>query len=69
MSVNYGFDRLRFLAPVPSGARIRGRFKLASVMRRASGKVHVQYDVTVDIENPAKPALIARWLTLLAMEA
>ncbi|MCT7377494.1 MaoC family dehydratase [Chelativorans salis] len=62
--VNFGFDRVRFLNPVKSGARIRARFLLAQLKVRPSGIVECHYDVTVEIENSLKPALTARWLTL-----
>ncbi|MEO3384762.1 MaoC family dehydratase [Mesorhizobium sp. CAU 1741] len=68
MGVNYGFDKVRFVAPVKSGARIRTRFTLAEMTARPSGWVHVNYDVTVEIEGSPKPALTARWLTLAVME-
>jgi len=64
MGVNFGFDKVRFLAPVKSGARIRARFVLAQFTVRPSGIVEIGYDVTVEIENFLKPALTARWLTL-----
>ena len=64
MGINHGFDKMRFLAPVKSGARIRARFFLADVNARPSGWVQIAYDVTIDIENSLKPALTARWLTL-----
>lgn len=63
MGVLYGFDRIRFIAPVPSGARIRGRFVLAEVEERRPGEVTVAYDVTVEIEGRERPALAAVWLT------
>ena len=64
VGVNFGFDRVRFLNPVKSGARIRGRFRLANLKVRPSGIVEMQHDVTVEIEDSAKPALTALWLTL-----
>ncbi|UUP16907.1 MaoC family dehydratase [Nitratireductor thuwali] len=64
MGVNFGFDRIRFLNPVKSGARVRARFELGDLKVRPSGIVEVHYDVTVEIENSLKPALTARWLTL-----
>ncbi len=63
MGMNYGFDRIRFLSPVPSGSRIRGRFKIADVQRKP-GQVVVKYAVTVEIEGQEKPALAAEWLTI-----
>ena len=64
MGINYGFDKLRFVAPVKTGSRIRARFVLADVKIRPSGWVQIANDVTIEIEGSAKPALTARWLTL-----
>jgi len=68
VGINHGFDKIRFIAPVKSGARIRTRFVLANVNARPSGWVHIDYDVTIEIENSMKPALTARWLTLTHLE-
>ena len=65
MIVNYGLDRVRFLAPVLSGRRVRGRFRLESVDEKAPGQTLLRHDVTVEIEGEDKPALSAQWLTLL----
>jgi acyl dehydratase len=67
MGVNYGLERLRFLAPVRAGARIRGRFRLESVTRRSSTEFLSRNSVTVEIEGKVKPALIAEWLTLFVL--
>lgn len=64
LGVNYGFDRLRFIEPVPVGARIRGRSTLVAVTMPASDRMLRTQDVTVEIENVARPALVARWLTM-----
>jgi len=63
MGLNYGFDRIRFLTPVPAGARLRGRFFLAALEERARGEVTLAWDVTVEIEGAERPALVARWLS------
>ena len=65
MGINYGFDRVRFLAPVKSGSRVRGRFTLDSVEERAPGQLLMRHEVTVEIEGEDKPALIADWLSLM----
>ena len=65
MVVNYGLDRVRFLAPVRSGGRVRGRFVLDSVEEKAPGQWLMRHIVTVEIEGGDKPALTAVWLTLL----
>ena len=65
MAVNYGFDRVRFLAPVRSGRRVRGRFTLDSVAEKAPGQYLMRHTVTVEIEGEDKPALTAEWLGLM----
>jgi acyl dehydratase len=65
MAVNYGFDRVRFLAPVRSGRRVRGRFTLDSVEEKAPGQILMRHTVTVEIEGEEKPALTAEWLGLM----
>ncbi len=62
MGVNYGFDKLRFIAPVPSGSKIRGRFRLLSAEDKGGGRWLLKHEVTVDIDGLEKPALIAEWL-------
>ena len=65
MVVNYGFDRVRFLAPVRSGRRVRGRFTLDSAEEKGPDRLLMRHSVTVEIEGEDKPALTAEWLTLL----
>jgi acyl dehydratase len=65
MAVNYGLDRVRFLAPVRSGKRVRGRFTLDSVEEKAPGQWLMRHVVTVEIEGEEKPALTAVWLGLI----
>ncbi len=65
MIVNYGLDRVRFLAPVKSGKRVRGRFTLESIDQKAGGQLLLRHLVTVEIEGEDKPALSAQWLALL----
>lgn len=69
MGVNYGFDKLRFVSPVPAGGRIRGRFKLQSLAPRSPTELMARYVATVEIEGAAKPAIVAEWLTVLVMSA
>lgn len=64
MGINYGFDKLRFLAPVRVGRRIRGRTKLLSAEESKPNQFRLKYEVTVEIEGAEKPALIAEWLTM-----
>ena len=64
MGVNYGMNKLRFLAPVRSGQRVRGRFKLLDVLERHKGVLQSTYEATVEIEGEDKPALLAEWIGL-----
>ena len=63
--VNYGVNRVRFLAPVRAGARVRGRFTLDSIEEKAPGQWLLRHNVTVEIEGEDKPALNAEWLGLI----
>ena len=62
MGINYGFDKVRFLTPLVSGSRVRGRFHMREVMRRGDKDVLFRYQVQVEIEGQDKPALVADWL-------
>jgi acyl dehydratase len=65
MGVNYGFERVRFMAPVRSGKRIRGRFALTHFEEREPGQWRFVHTVTVEIEGEEKPALVADWIGLI----
>ncbi len=62
MSVNYGFNKVRFLSPVKSGKRIRGHFKLVELVEKKPGQWQETVEVTVEIEGEEKPALLAEWI-------
>jgi acyl dehydratase len=68
MGVNYGFDKLRFISPVRSGRRVRGRFTLAEAKLRKEKELQSRTNVTVEIEGEDKPALIADWIGLIYFE-
>ena len=68
MGMNYGFDKIRFAAPVRSGTRVRARFKLTDADIRPSGRVVTSYDVTLEIEGSIKPAFAAEWKTLSVID-
>ncbi|CCE03178.1 MaoC family dehydratase [Bradyrhizobium sp. STM 3809] len=65
MGVNYGFDKLRFISPVRSGKRVRGRFVLAEATLRKPKELQSRTNVTVEIEGEDKPALVADWIGLI----
>lgn len=62
---NYGLDKVRFLAPVPAGRRVRLRIVLDNVEEKNDGQLLVKTRNTIEIENSDKPALIADALALL----
>ncbi len=62
MSVNYGFNKVRFLSPVKSGKRVRGHFKLLDLEEKRPGQWQQTVEVTVEIEGEDKPALLAEWI-------
>lgn len=65
MGVNYGFEKVRFIAPVKAGKRIRGVFTLMSADEKSPGQWQFKYSVKVEIEGEDKPALMAEWLNLM----
>jgi len=65
--LNYGFNRLRFVAPVPVGSRVRAHFVLHQIERIDDVQRQIIYTVTVEIEGAAKPALVAEWLTRITL--
>ncbi len=65
MGVNYGLNKVRFMAPVKAGKRVRGRFTLSGVEQRPDTAWQSTVAVTVEIEDETKPALAAEWLTLV----
>ena len=64
MGINYGFDKVRFSAPVKVGKRIRTVSTLGEVAERKPGNIVMRVNVTVEIEGEDKPALVAEWLSL-----
>lgn len=62
MSLNYGFDKVRFITPVKVGSRIRAYAKIIDITEKKPGQYRVKTEVSVEIEGEGKPALIAEWL-------
>jgi acyl dehydratase len=65
MGVNYGFEKVRFIAPVRSGKRVRGRFRLDAFDEKRPGQFQFVHNVTVEIEGEDKPALVADWIGMI----
>ena len=61
MAINYGLNRVRFVSPVPTGARIRGRFTLGAV-EETGGALQATWHITVERDGGDKPCLVAEWL-------
>ncbi len=63
--LNYGLDKVRFIAPVKAGTRVRTRANLLAAEAQSGGKVLLKLDCMLEIEDEAKPALVAELLCLL----
>ena len=63
MGVNYGGNKGRFMQPVRSGKRVRGRFKLHELAEKRPGQWQQVNEFTVEIEGEEKPAMIAEWIS------
>ena len=62
MGVNYGLNRVRFTAPLPSGSRVRARFKLHKFEKLADGGIQVTWNTVIEREGSDRPVLVAEWL-------
>lgn len=67
--LNYGLNKVRFLAPVKCGKRVRGHFTLRDVLEKAPNRYQLTSEVSVEIEGEDKSALVAEWLTFVEIEA
>jgi len=65
MGLNYGFDKVRFLAPVRAGKRIRAHATVADVTRKEGDRFLIKQSISVEIEGEETPALVAEWLTMV----
>jgi acyl dehydratase len=62
LALNYGYDRIRFPAPLCVGSRIRGRVTVTDVSPAADGGVQIRSHITVEVEGSGKPCLVAEQL-------
>ena len=65
MGLNYGFDKVRFLAPVASGKRVRCHSEVLNVDRKDDSRFLVKQGISVEIEGEDTPALVAEWLSMV----
>jgi acyl dehydratase len=62
--LNYGFDRVRLITPVPVNSRVRSKFRVEDVRDDAGDRKIVRFAVEVEIEGAQRPAMVAQWLTV-----
>lgn len=68
MGVNYGFDKVRMMTPVPVGGKIRNRLRLVDVESKGGNRYVVKTENTIEVEGIAKPALVAEWLFMIFVD-
>ena len=66
--LNYGYDRIRFIAPVPRGRRIRAQYRLIGVDERVEKECLLRYEITVELEGDEKPVMFANWLFMVYLK-
>jgi acyl dehydratase len=66
--LNYGYDKVRLLSPVPARSRIRGRYRLNETVERSTRERLMRYAVTVEREGGERPALVADWLLMVVLK-
>lgn len=65
MGINYGFDKVRFIAPVKVNSRIRAHAQVLDIIEKKPGQFMFTTEVTIEIEGESRPALKAVWLGML----
>ena len=64
-TINYGFDKIRFIYPVAANSNLRARFILKEVEERSLTQIMTKWDVSVELKNVERPAIVATWVNLL----
>ena len=62
--LNYGFDKIRIIAPVPVDGKVKGHFTLMDASERAKGQMQQKFAVELELEGLKKPVLYAEWLSI-----
>lgn len=65
MGVNYGFDKVRFLAPVRAGKRVRANVEIADITAKDANRFLIKQNISVEIEGEETPALVCEWLNMV----
>ena len=63
-SLNYGSNRIRYVAPVPAGSRLRGRIGIVDAVETPPNGLRVTYQTTVEIEGSERPACVAETIAV-----
>jgi len=66
--LNYGYDRVRFVSPVPVGARVRGRYRLEEASERSTKERLIRFALVIEREGNKRPALVADWLLMVVLK-
>lgn len=67
MGINYGFDKIRFLAPVRAGKRVRAHVEVLDVTEKDGNRFLIKQGISVEIEGEETPALVAEWLSMVVL--
>jgi acyl dehydratase len=65
--LNYGYDRVRLLSPVPVGSCVRGRYRLEEAIDRSPRERLLRFGLTVERQGGERPALVADWLLMVVL--
>lgn len=68
MAMNYGFDRIRFLAPVRVGKAIRAQARIVDITEKRPGQHLIHYQVDIEIKGEEKPAITAQWFVMIFVD-
>jgi acyl dehydratase len=68
VTVNYGYNKIRFPSPVRNGKRVRARFVISEFGMPSAGRYQLIFTVTVEIEGESKPALVAEWIGICLVD-
>jgi acyl dehydratase len=66
--LNYGFDRVRIITPVPVNSRVRGRFRMSDIVARGETAAIMTLEAVVELEDSETPAVVADWLAYLQLD-
>jgi acyl dehydratase len=68
-ALNYGFEKVRFIEPVPTGSNIRGGFRMLRIAEDLPNRIQETMQVTIHLESSERPVLVAEWISLYFMKS